>query len=89
LAVVLLWLVAVVSLLVGLVCWARANRLARKFDTLNQSYWELRYDYTRLKSQVNRIDPEKPDEPVPLPPGTAFISLGSLKEGRKKKEDGK
>ena len=42
--------------------WARAGRLARKLDALNQSYWELRYDFTRLKSQVARLDPAEPAE---------------------------
>ena len=51
----------------------RAGRLARKLEALNQSYWELRYDFTRLRSQVARLDPET--EPAedrrPPPPADA------------------
>ena len=59
-----------------------ARRVARKLDALHQSYWELRYDYTRLRSQLSRIDPGEPeDEPAPAPSSTStFISLSSLKK---------
>ena len=45
-----LWAVAVVGALVACAAWARAGKAARKLEALNQSYWELRYDYTRLRS---------------------------------------
>ena len=54
----LLWAVAVVGVLVACAAWARAGKTARKLEALNQSYWELRYDFTRLRSQVARLDPE-------------------------------
>jgi len=79
---VLVWIVAAVALLVGWASWARAARLARKLDALTQSYWELRYDYTRLRSQVARLDPEQADpEPAPAPEGqVAFVPLASIKK---------
>ena len=65
-----------------------ARRLARRLDALTQSYWELRYDYTRLRSQVARLDPEQAGEaetaaaPVEAPqaaPSVSFVPLSSIK----------
>ena len=62
----LLWILAAIALLAAWAAWIRAGRLARKLEALTQSYWELRYDYTRLRSQVARLDPGEPaDEPAP------------------------
>jgi hypothetical protein len=82
-----LWAVAIAGVLVACAAWARAGRTARKLEALNQSYWELRYDFTRLRSQVARLDPESeaaadqaavqasaPREQV------AFVSLSSMKK---------
>jgi hypothetical protein len=80
---VLLWIVAAVALLIGWASWARAGRLARKLDSLTQSYWELRDDYTRRRSQVGRLDPAQAEaEPEPsAPPGqVAFVPLASMKK---------
>ena len=81
----LLWAVAVVSVCVACAAWVRAGKTARKLEALNQSYWELRYDFTRLRSQVARLDPESEEaiaEASPSqPPGTvAFVSLSSMKK---------
>jgi len=65
--------------------WSAARRLNRRLDALNQSYWELRYDYTRLRSQVARLDPEQQDEsPEPTAPAptssVSFVPLASIKK---------
>ena len=74
-------MVVAVALLVAWAAWVRAGRLARKLDALNQSYWELRYDYTRLRSQVMRLDPAEPGEEPPAAPGqVAFVPLASMKK---------
>ena len=54
--VVAVWMFAGVALLLALVALGAVRRLSRRLDALNQSYWELRYDYTRLRSQVARLD---------------------------------
>jgi hypothetical protein len=82
---VLLWVIAVVALLLAWASWARAAKLARKLDALNQSYWELRYDFTRLRSQVARLDtsePEPEEQAVPAagPPTVAFVPLSSIRK---------
>ena len=81
----LIWAVAVVAVLVACAAWARAGKTARKLEALNQSYWELRYDFTRLRSQVARLDPETQQaaaEPAPPQSGetVAFVSLSSMKK---------
>ena len=80
----LLWLTAVIALLFAWASWARARRLARKLDALSQSYWELRYDFTRLRSQVARLDPEAEPAAQPPPaaeaPTVAFVPLSSIKK---------
>ena len=65
----LLWAFAVVGVLVACAAWARAGKTARKLEALNQSYWELRYDFTRLRSQVARLDPETAPAAPPGPAG--------------------
>jgi hypothetical protein len=80
---VALWIVATSALLTALVACAWARRLARKHEALTQSYWELRYDYTRLRSQLARLDPEQPETPPPAPPEQAasvsFVPLSSIR----------
>ena len=78
----LLWTVAAVALLLAWAAWARAGRLARKLEALTQSYWELRYDYTRLRSQVARLDPAEaePEPPPAAQDQVAFVPLASMKK---------
>ena len=82
-----LWVLALLALLVAFLALTSTRRLARKLEALNQSYWELRYDFTRLRSQVTRLDPgEPPDEsnaepPVPQPSSqVTFVPLSSMKK---------
>ena len=80
----LAWILAGLAFVCALVAVATARRTARKLDALTQSYWELRYDYTRLRSQVSRLDPEQPEEepPPPAPPTqtVAFVPLASMRK---------
>jgi hypothetical protein len=80
---VALWTLALLALLTALVGCAWARRVGRKLDALTQSYWELRYDYTRLRSQVSRLDPEQA-EPAALEPPPASVSFVPLSSIRKK-----
>ena len=81
-----IWVVAGLSLLVAVVALSFARRLSRRLDTLTQSYWELRYDYTRLRSQVSRLDPEQVEAVEPAPPPAATVSFVSLSSMKKKVE---
>jgi hypothetical protein len=81
---VAVWIVAGVALLVALAAFAAVRRVLRKVDTLTQSYWELRYDYTRLRSQVARLDPTTQAEPQPAEPAppasVSFVPLSSIRK---------
>ena len=81
----LLWVTAAIAVFLAVASHMRASRLARKLDALNQSYWELRYDFTRLRSQVARLDPDAEPAPEPAAPvaagqTVAFVSLASIKK---------
>jgi acyl carrier protein phosphodiesterase len=79
------WLVAGTGLLVALVAVAMARRVSRRLDVLTQSYWDLRYEYTRLRAQVARLDPDTPDaEPAAPPASSASVSFVPLSTIRKK-----
>jgi hypothetical protein len=81
---VLAWVVAGIGLLVALVALAMARRLSRRLDALTQSYWDLRYDYTRLRSQISRLDPEPDPEPAAPPAPAVSVSFVPLSTIRKK-----
>jgi hypothetical protein len=77
------WTTAALAVLVAVAAWLRAGRAARKLDALSQSYWELRYDFTRLRSQVARLDPEPAAAEDAAPPpaqSVSYISLASMKK---------
>ena len=77
-----LWALIVLALLAALVSLLLVRRQARRLDSLNQSYWELRYDYTRLRSQVARLDPAEAQEPEPpaVPsPSMTFVPLSPIR----------
>jgi hypothetical protein len=77
--------IAGLGLLLALVAIASARRLSRRLDALTQSYWELRYDYTRLRSQLSRLDPAQaeadlPPEPAPPVPPVSFVPLSTMRK---------
>ena len=62
--------------------WVR--RVSARLETLKQSYWELRYDYTRLRSQPAQLDPAAAEAPPPAPAPPASVSFVPLSSIRKK-----
>jgi len=81
---VVVWLLAALGLLVAVSALVSVRRLSRKLDALTQSYWELRYDYTRLRSQVARLDPGEAGETEPAAapvaaPSVSFVPLSSMR----------
>ena len=81
---VAVWIVAGLAVLLALAALGAVRRLSRKLDALNQSYWELRYDYTRLRSQLARLDPEQAESPQPepesQPAAVTFVPLSSMRK---------
>ena len=77
-------MIAGLGLVLALVALVSARRVSRKLEALTQSYWELRYDYTRLRSQVSRLDPETPQasaaEPPAPPAPVSFVPLSSMRK---------
>lgn len=77
-------LIALAAVLVAVTALLYARRGARKLEALTQSYWELRYDFTRLRSQVQRLDPEATEAappPAPAAPSSVtFVPLSSMKK---------
>ena len=75
------WLVPALGLLLALLALAWLRRVSRRLETLTQSYWELRYDYTRLRSQVTRLDPTQAQPAEPAPPASvSFVPLASMRK---------
>ena len=80
-----MWLSGI-GLVIALLAYASVRRLSRKVDALSQSYWELRYEYTRLRAQVASLDPAggEADAPPPEPPPQASVTFVPLSAMRKK-----
>ena len=81
----LLWVVAGVGLLLALVGLAWVRRVSRRLDALTQSYWELRYEYTRLRSQLSSLDPGQaslsaPEATPPAAPTVSFVPLSTIRK---------
>ena len=85
------WVVSGAAVLLALIALALVRRLARRFDSLTQSYWELRYEYTRLRSRLSRLDPEdagdaapaaNADAPPALPTSAtvAYVPLSTIRK---------
>jgi len=82
---VLSWVVAGTGLLIALIALAWVRRVSARLEALKQSYWDLRYDYTRLRSLVSRLDPEpESGDPEPAPaasPATvSFVPLSAIRK---------
>jgi hypothetical protein len=82
---VLSWVVAGLGVLLALAALTWLRRVSRRLETLTQSYWELRYDYTRLRSQLSRLDPGQAGSPEPEPPPVAtpavsFVPLSTIRK---------
>ena len=81
----LLWAVAVIGLVAALAALVRARRLACRPAQISAASRKLRYDHTRLRLRVARLDPEEADEgespaETAQPPSVAFVPLSSLRK---------
>jgi hypothetical protein len=77
------WVLVFLAVLLAVAALVSARRLSRRLDALTQSYWELRYDYTRLRARVERLDPEQNEpEPTPVPGASSvtFVPLSTMKK---------
>ncbi len=67
--------IAIAALLIAFVALSMARRAGRRLEALSQSYWELRYDFTRLRSQVQRLDPEAEEPPPAAPAPSSTVTF--------------
>jgi hypothetical protein len=73
-------LLAGLAFVVAVVALSIARGTRRRHERLQQAYWDLRYEHSRLKAQVKRLDPTESPEPEPAPQAsTTFIPLSSVK----------
>jgi len=81
------WVVPGLGLVCALIALVWVRRLSRAHDALKQSYWELRYEYTKLRSQLSRLDPDEApasDAASGAPPATPSVSFVPLSTIRRK-----
>jgi hypothetical protein len=77
---IVLWLVAGVSLLVAVLSWTRARRLARRVEELSERYWSLAYEVGELRVQLGRVTGDGPGSPsAPTQGAQVFVPLKNLK----------
>lgn len=61
-------IIAVSSAAIALLAIVRALSTHRKLASLSQSYWELRYEFARLRARVAKLDGGQsavdPEDPV-------------------------
>ena len=53
-------ILAVSSAILALAAFIRAASLHRKLTTMSRSYWELRYEFARLRARVAKLDTGQP-----------------------------
>ena len=78
------WVLPGVGVLLALAALLWVARVSRRLEMLRQSYWELRYDYTRVRSQLSRLDPGQEPEPEAPPAESHSVSFVPLSTIRKK-----
>ncbi len=81
---IIFWFLTGVSLVAALMAWNRARRTAQQLEQLSQMYWELRYQHSELRAQVQRMTGERtapPETPAPpaRQPAEAFVPLSALR----------
>ncbi len=50
----ILWLITGAALVVACVAWRQARRTAKRLEQLTQMYWELKYQQSELRVQIQR-----------------------------------
>jgi hypothetical protein len=74
-----LWIATLTGWLLALVAFVLARRLSRRVAQLNELYWQLKYDYTELRSRVKALEPTEEPPGAGPPIQQSFVPLSSLK----------
>jgi hypothetical protein len=67
------------AVLVAVLALLRARRVARRLEQVVESYWELRYEYGQLRSQLEQLQGRPGSEPPAAADATAFVPLSSIR----------
>ncbi len=65
------WLLALSALMIAVVAFGYARRMARKLALLEEMYWQLKFEHGELKAKV--------DPPAAPQPKQTFVPLTQLK----------
>jgi hypothetical protein len=66
-------IVAVTALVIAVIAYSYARRLARKLAMLEEMYWQLKFEHGELKAKVDPASPAGPETK------SNFIPLTQLK----------
>ena len=72
------------AVVVAVVALARSRRTAKRLERMTESYWELRYEHSQLRSRLAALEPPQAQADTDVhaarqPAPTAFVPLSSLK----------
>ncbi len=78
------WLAVAALILVASATWAHARRTAKRLARLEETCWELRYQYSELRAELRRLTdnaepPPSGDADAPASPTAGFVPITSLK----------
>ena len=76
--VLVLWVAVAASLAVAAAAWIHARRAARRLDELSERYWELKYQYSELRTRLDETPRAGAAAPAPAP-ADGLISIASLR----------
>ena len=68
-------IVAVAALVIAVIAYAYARRLARKLAMLEEMYWQLKFEHGELKAKVDPTPPSTPQAKQ------TFVPLTGLRQG--------
>ncbi len=76
--VLVLWMAVAASLAVAAAAWVSARRAARRLDELAERYWEMKYQYSELRT---RLDEAPRAGAAPAPADGRVITVGPVDDG--------
>ena len=69
--------IAVAALLIAVVAYAYARRMARKLAMLEEMYWQLKFEHGELKAKVDPASPAGPESKANFIPVTRLRSASA------------
>ena len=66
-------IIAITGVIIAIVAYAYAQRMARRLAMLEEMYWQLKFEHGELKAKVDPTPPSTPE------PKQTFVPLTQLK----------